>query len=40
MPKNKLGRFLISPEAVIQPGTPLYVNHFRVGQYVDVRGQT
>ncbi|KAJ4443793.1 hypothetical protein ANN_05573 [Periplaneta americana] len=40
MPKKKLCRFLINPEAAIQPGTPLYVSHFKVGDYVDVRGVT
>ncbi|KAJ9594839.1 hypothetical protein L9F63_013876, partial [Diploptera punctata] len=40
MPKKMLSRFLISPEAAIQPGTPLYASHFKVGDYVDVRGKT
>lgn len=40
MPKRILGRFIISPEAAVQPGTPISVNHFRVGDYVDVRGKT
>ncbi|KDR10699.1 39S ribosomal protein L3, mitochondrial [Zootermopsis nevadensis] len=40
MPTKILGRFLISPEAVMQPGTPLYASHFKVGDYVDVRGKT
>ncbi|PSN57774.1 hypothetical protein C0J52_07268 [Blattella germanica] len=40
MPKKKLGRFLISPEAAIQPGTPLFASHFQVGDYVDVKGVT
>uniref|UniRef100_A0A1L8DRL5 Large ribosomal subunit protein uL3m n=1 Tax=Nyssomyia neivai TaxID=330878 RepID=A0A1L8DRL5_9DIPT len=40
MPKSRLARFLISPEAQLQPGTPLNVSHFRVGDYVDVRGKT
>ncbi|XP_049814577.1 39S ribosomal protein L3, mitochondrial [Schistocerca nitens] len=40
MPKKTLGRFMVSPEAVIQPGTPLYASHFRVGDVVDVRGKT
>jgi len=40
MPTKILGRFLISPEAAIQPGTPLYASHFKVGDYVDVRGKT
>jgi large subunit ribosomal protein L3 len=40
MPTKILGRFLISPEAAMQPGTPLHASHFRVGDYVDVRGKT
>ncbi|KAJ8867741.1 hypothetical protein PR048_031544 [Dryococelus australis] len=40
MPKKILGRFLISPEAYVQPGTPLYATHFKVGQHVDIRGKT
>jgi large subunit ribosomal protein L3 len=40
MPTKILSRFLISPEAAVQPGTPLYASHFRVGDYVDVRGKT
>jgi len=40
MPTKILGRFLISPEAAIQPATPLYASHFKVGDYVDVRGKT
>lgn len=40
MPKKMLRRFLITSEAVIQPGTPLNANHFKVGQFVDVRGFT
>jgi len=39
-PKRNLSRFIISPEAAILPGTQLNVNHFRVGDYVDVRGKT
>lgn len=40
MPKKLLARFQISPEAALQPGTPLFATHFKVGQYVDVRGKT
>lgn len=40
MPKRNLSRFIISPEAAMLPGTPLNVTHFRVGDYVDVRGKT
>lgn len=40
MPKKNLSRFVISPQAAVLPGTPLTVNHFEVGQYIDVRGLT
>ncbi|BFZ13453.1 hypothetical protein BsWGS_16492 [Bradybaena similaris] len=39
-PKRWLTRFLITPDAAVQPGTPLCVNHFRVGDYVDVQSRT
>lgn len=39
-PKRKLTRFLCTPNAAIQPGTPLFASHFRVGDYVDVYGKT
>ncbi|KAG8223178.1 hypothetical protein J437_LFUL000344 [Ladona fulva] len=40
MPKRLLTRFYVSPEAAIQPGTPLFATHFKPGQYVDVNGKT
>lgn len=40
MPKRNLSRFLISPQAALLPGTPLNATHFRVGDFVDVRGKT
>lgn len=40
MPKRILARFMVSPEAAIQPGTPLYASHFRPGDFVDIRGTT
>jgi large subunit ribosomal protein L3 len=40
MPKKNLSRFIISPEAAILPGTQLNVTHFKVGDFVDVRGKT
>ncbi|GAB6030610.1 54S ribosomal protein L3 [Chamberlinius hualienensis] len=40
LPKEKLTRFIISPNAAIQPGTPLTVGQYRVGDYVDVWGKT
>ncbi|XP_075212615.1 mitochondrial ribosomal protein L3 [Lycorma delicatula] len=40
MPKRVLARFMVSPEAAIQPGTPLYASHYRPGDVVDIRGTT
>lgn len=40
MPKKNLARFLVSPTAAIPSGTELNVGHFKVGQFVDVRGKT
>lgn len=40
MPKSILKRFIISPEAALPAGTQLNVTHFKVGDYVDVRGLT
>ncbi|XP_037935314.1 39S ribosomal protein L3, mitochondrial [Teleopsis dalmanni] len=40
MPTKNLARFIVSPKAAIPPGTPLNVDHFRVGDVVDVRGKT
>ena len=40
MPKKNLSRFIISPQAAILPGTQLNATHFKVGEYVDVRGKT
>lgn len=40
MPKRNINRFIISPQAELLPGTQLNVTHFRVGDYVDVRGKT
>ncbi|XP_058791599.1 large ribosomal subunit protein uL3m [Phymastichus coffea] len=40
MPKRLIARFFVSPEAALQPGIPLFATHFKVGQYVDVRGKT
>lgn len=39
-PKTFLSRFLVSPSAALLPGTPLNVSHFRVGEFVDVKGKT
>ncbi|XP_065569155.1 large ribosomal subunit protein uL3m-like [Artemia franciscana] len=40
LPKKALSRFLVSPGSELPPGTPLFANHFRVGDYVDVAGKT
>ncbi|XP_042230659.1 39S ribosomal protein L3, mitochondrial-like isoform X2 [Homarus americanus] len=40
LPKKKLSKFLITPNAKLAPGTPLYASHFRPGNYVDVAGVT
>lgn len=40
VPKRYLARFLVTPSASMPSGTPLNVTHFRVGDYVDVRGKT
>lgn len=39
-PKQHLGRFFVTPNAKLLPGTPLDVTHFRVGDFVDVAGFT
>lgn len=40
MPKKNISRFMVSPQAALPAGTPLNVTHYRVGDYVDVRGRT
>lgn len=40
IPKKCLARFTVSTDAELLPGTPLDVSHFKVGDYVDVRGKT
>ncbi|XP_012234007.1 large ribosomal subunit protein uL3m [Linepithema humile] len=40
MPKRILRRFMISPEAALQPGTPLFAAHFKIGDVVDIRAKT
>lgn len=39
-PKRKLTRFLVTPDAAIQPGTPLNALHFKAGDYVDCSAKT
>ncbi|XP_050711171.1 39S ribosomal protein L3, mitochondrial-like isoform X1 [Eriocheir sinensis] len=40
MPKKKMSKFLITPNAKLPPGTPLYASHFQPGNYVDIAGTT
>jgi len=40
MPKKLLARFPITPDAALQPGTPLFAAHYRPGDFVDIRGKT
>lgn len=40
MPKKRLVRFLITPDAALPPCTPLTASHYCIGQYVDVYGKT
>jgi len=40
MPKKKLTSFLVTPNAILQPGTPLYATHFRPNDRVDIVGYT
>ena len=40
MPKNKITKFYVTPNAKLTPGTPLLATHFRVGDYVSVWGKT
>ncbi|XP_016837828.1 39S ribosomal protein L3, mitochondrial [Nasonia vitripennis] len=40
MPKRLLARFHVSPEGALQPGTPLFATHYKIGQYIDIRGKT
>eukprot|EP00096_Caligus_rogercresseyi_P008717 TRINITY_DN2813_c0_g1_i1.p1 TRINITY_DN2813_c0_g1~~TRINITY_DN2813_c0_g1_i1.p1 ORF type:complete len:352 (+),score=70.86 TRINITY_DN2813_c0_g1_i1:113-1168(+) len=37
-PKRVLARFLVTPNAILKPGMPLYASHFQAGAYVDIRG--
>ncbi len=38
MPKAKLAEFRVSEDALLEPGTALTVDHFVIGQFVDVCG--
>ncbi|KAK3085665.1 hypothetical protein FSP39_006881, partial [Pinctada imbricata] len=38
--KRKLTRFLVTPNAAVQPGTRLNVMHFKVGDYIDLQAKT
>lgn len=40
LPKRLLCRFMVTPNAALQTGTPLFATHFRVGDHIDVRAKT
>jgi len=40
MPKKLLARFPVTPNALIQPGTPLNAAHFEPGQFIDAQART
>lgn len=40
LPKRKLTRYFVTPNAAIKPGTELTSSHFRVGDHVIVEGRT
>jgi len=40
LPKRKLTRYFVTPNAAIKPGTELTAKHFRVGDHVIVEGRT
>nr|CAG4634825.1 EOG090X07HN [Alona affinis] len=40
MPKKRLTKFLVSPNAALPPGTPLTAGHFMAGQVVDIFGKS
>lgn len=39
-PKRKVSKFMVTPNAALQPGTPLYAAHYRVGDYIDIGAHT
>ncbi|VDO79597.1 unnamed protein product [Soboliphyme baturini] len=40
MPAEKIVSFAVTPNSALAPGTRLYAQHFKVGQYVDLWGKT
>ncbi|XP_074600181.1 mitochondrial ribosomal protein L3 [Brevipalpus obovatus] len=40
LPKRKITKMVISDDAILPPGTPLYAAHFRPGNFVDCFGRT
>jgi large subunit ribosomal protein L3 len=40
LPTKRINRFIVHPDAALSPGTQLNVSHYRVGDFVDVRGLT
>lgn len=39
-PKQKITKMVITEDAMLPPGTPLYAQHFKIGQRVDVWGKS
>ena len=39
MPKKRLAKFRVTPNAAVQPGTPLRASHFQPGQFIDLHGR-
>ncbi len=40
MPKKRLMKFIVTPNAALPVGTPISAGHFVVGQSVDIIGKT
>lgn len=39
-PKRLICRFTVSPDAALEPGTPLFASHFKPGEVLDIKGKT
>jgi len=39
-PKARVEEFVVSPNAVLKPGTPILATHFVAGQFIDIRAIT
>lgn len=40
LPKKKITSMYVTDDALLPPGTPLSIDHFRVGDWIDVFGKT